>query len=106
MKYRILLTEQFENDFEETVDYLKEQSQTVALNFTEEIEKRIKMLATFPEIGKKSEDTRLHGLLFLIITKYNYIVIYEIDHRQKTVYLHNLFHSKRDIPTLYLKLKK
>jgi len=106
MKYQIILTQQFGMDFEDAIDYLKGKSQTVALNFTKVIEKRIKMLETFPEIGKNADDERLRGLQFLIITKYNYIVIYEVDHRQKIVYLLNLFHGKRDIPTLYLKLKK
>lgn len=104
MKYRLLLSEQFEKDFDEAVNYLKEQRQSAAMNFVEEIERQIKILASFPEIGKKSDDARLEGLLFLIITKYKYIVIYEIDYDQDIIFLHNLIHGSRDIPTFFQRL--
>jgi len=106
MKYRLVLSERFGKDFDAALNFLKEQSQQAAMNFIEEIEKKIKILASFPKIGKKPDDARLEGLRFLIITQYNYIIIYEINPEEKMVFLHNLLHGSRDIPALFQRLNR
>ncbi|MBC8182822.1 type II toxin-antitoxin system RelE/ParE family toxin [candidate division KSB1 bacterium] len=100
---RLIYTEEFTNSFLETIEYIKQESPNSAKLFARKVSDKIKLLKTFPEIGKQSEDFRLAGIRILIIG--NYLILYEYIQKEKLVYLHLFCHGARDYQNIFKDLK-
>ena len=96
---QLIYTEEFSNSFFETIEYIKQENPNAATNFTRKVNDKIKLLKTFPEIGKQSEDFRLSGIRILIID--NYLILYEDKQAEKLIYLHLFCHGARDYPNIF-----
>jgi toxin ParE1/3/4 len=102
-KMRLIFSEEFYNDFQNVIDYIKLDSPQAAHSFAKKVMEKIRLLKKFPEMGKQIDDPRLSGILMLIIG--NYLVLYEIKTEDNVVYLHRFFHGARDYPNLFLSMK-
>ncbi|MBN2008311.1 type II toxin-antitoxin system RelE/ParE family toxin [candidate division KSB1 bacterium] len=100
----LIYTREFINDFQETVNFIKKDKPSAAKRFALNVNQKIKLLKSHPELGRSIDDKRLKEIRALIIG--NYIVLYEIDKNEAKIYLHGFCNGARDYATIYKELKR
>ncbi len=96
MKCKIIITEKAFNDINEIADNIKQisQSESIAINFINNIYGKIEVLADFPEAGSNPKNRSLivQGYKFLVYEQY--LIFYKKV--EDTVYVAAVFNSKKD----------
>lgn len=96
--YRVIITELANNDLEGIVSYLLEEllSPVAAANLLNEIEKAYEHLSTNPLMYEVCHDVRLAKDGYHRVVIKNYVLIYKIDEKLKTVNILRFFYGAMD----------
>jgi addiction module RelE/StbE family toxin len=96
---KLVYSEEFYNDFQNVIEYIKLDNPKAARNFAEKVINRIKQLKKHPEMGRQVDDPRLEGIRLLVVG--NYLVLYEVKTGENAIYLHGFCHGARDYPNVF-----
>jgi len=89
MAYSVYLTKSADADLDEILDYIAEDSLENALNFTDQLQSRmVNLLSEQPFTGLPHQD-------FYYLSFDNYMVIYDIDQSNSSVYIHMITEGHR-----------
>lgn len=91
--YKIIFTKRFIRELEKVYKYLSEE--LYFIHFTKYLMNKIDdvliQISIFPKSHERIENTQYRKALVK-----NYIIIYTINEKKKTVYILHIFHSKSD----------
>ena len=90
MEYKITFTKEADKDLDNIREHIWADSEKTALRVVMEITKNIDLLKTMPSIGRAGQVLRTREL---VITKYPYIVAYQV--RDNVVYILRILHTSR-----------
>jgi plasmid stabilization system protein ParE len=99
--YKIKFHPNADKEIEESFDWYLAQSKLAALNFIEMVDKKIEEIRQNP----KRYAVKIDRLRETKIAIYPYSIIYEFFEDRKTVYVHSVFHLKRN-PKIKFKNRK
>ena len=88
MIYKISFTRLAAYDLDEIIDYISLDNRETALKFSHVLKESKKALGDTPNIGVKYKGSR-----YLVLK--NYIVVYDVDESNKTVYINLVSESHR-----------
>lgn len=99
MHYKILLTQSFENDLDNTLSYIttKLLNRIAANNLLKKTKETIDMLTDNPSAFPVYHGTSNIKYDYRYILVGNYIIFYRIDEETKTVYIMRFLYSGQDI---------
>ena len=89
---RIRFSEFALHDLEEIAEYISQESKTLARRVISGLKGFCSMLGILPELGRPSE---IAGVRKLIISRYQYKIIYEIHRGAKEIVILRIYHSTR-----------
>jgi addiction module RelE/StbE family toxin len=101
-KYEVMWSKVAENDLKKIIEYLIEESPSVALKIFKDIKQRASKLYTFPERGRIVPELQDQGILQyreLIISPWR--ILYRIS--DNNVYVLSVLDSRRNIEDILLK---
>jgi len=98
MHYRVILSSEAQNDFQEVKRYIARDSLMAAERFAGLLTSKIKMLGRHPEMGRVVPEIGNVRIREMIIK--NYRVIYEVDFLHKQVVIHHYWHAARGTPKI------
>lgn len=101
---KLIYTKAFMDDLIGTVEYIKRDSPIAAKSFERRVRNKIKSLKKFPYMGKAMTEPQLQGIRILIIG--NYLAFYEVNSKEKTIYLHAFCHGAKDYPNMFKKYNR
>ena len=96
-KYTVVFTQDAENDFDETIDYIAKDNPVRAISFIEELRDSV---TNTLELAPKGGGRVLDAWYFPFG---NYIVIYDIDDEFTRVVVHMVTHASREWRKLFKK---
>lgn len=99
--YKIKFHPNADKEIEESFDWYLEKSNLASVNFLEMVDKKIEEIRQHP----KRYAVKIELLRETKITTYPYSIIYEIFEENKTIYVHSIFHLKRN-PKIKFKNRK
>ena len=99
--YKLVITELAQSDLDSIVNYIAVHlaNPTAAGHFLDRVEECYESLKTNPYIYSKSNDIRLKEDFRKAVIK-NYVLMFKVNEKSKTVIIYRLFYGARD----YLKL--
>ena len=83
------------DDLLSILDWIAVDSPARAEAFVDMLDKRIRLLATHPFIGRKPRDEKLQHLGYRVLIIESYLVFYILRHR--TIEIHRVVHGSRDL---------
>ena len=101
-KYEVIWSKVAENDLKKIIEYLIEESPSIALKIFKDIKQRASKLYTFPERGRIVPELQDQGILQyreLIISPWR--ILYRIS--DNNVYVLSVLDSRRNIEDILLK---
>ena len=101
-KYEVIWSKVAENDLKKIIEYLIEESPSIALKIFKDIKQRASKLYTFPERGRIVPELQDQGILQyreLIISPWR--ILYRIT--DNNVYVLSVLDSRRNIEDILLK---
>ncbi len=98
MEYKIIFTQEFENDLDNVIDYISNKlfSPIAAKNFYSQIKEKINNLNNSPFIYPVYHDEKLSkkGLRYIVIS--NYLMFYTVNESGKEVIMLRFLYGKRN----------
>lgn len=97
MSYKIIRSDKALDDLKEILFYIAEtNSPKIAMEYVDKLEKSIKGLSEFPEIGKMSNSRylRIQGIRVLVVE--SHLVYYKVSEKEKTVKIYTVRHAKQN----------
>lgn len=100
--YKLVITELAQSDLDSIVNYIAVHlaNPVAAGHFLDRVEECYRSLKTNPFIYSKSNDIRLEKEGFRKAVIKNYVLMFKVNEKSKTVIIYRLFYGARD----YLKL--
>lgn len=102
MSYQIVRTDKADEEIREIIFYISNDSGSaeIALSYLEKIEKAIKRLRDFPELGSipRYRILRKQGYRVLIVEKH--LIFYKVNQLEKMVTVYAVFDSRREYRNL------
>ena len=98
MKTGIVFSDTAREDLRNIAVYLAEQAgeKEPAIRFVNDLREKVKVLETFPESGAIPNDRILKSAGYRFLVHKEYLIFYQYDRRENTVYLQAFFNAKRD----------
>jgi toxin ParE1/3/4 len=102
MKFKILRTNKADEQLRNIIFYIAEDSGSVdiALGYLDKIEKAIRMLEDFPNVGVKPRYSILRKQGYLVLIVERYLVFYKVDEEKKQVMIYAIMDSRREYENL------
>lgn len=102
MKYKILRTDQAEEQLRDIIYYIADDSRDVniALKYLEKIETAINRLEEFPESGSIPRYTILKRQGYRVVIVERHLVFYKINEADKTVIIYAIVVGRREYRNL------
>lgn len=98
MEYRVKLTDQFLEEFEEIIDYISRQLKNIDASnrLMEKVKNNILLLENSPRmyIGTEKTDRTERQYRRMIVN--NYVILYTIDELKKMVYIAHIYYGGRN----------
>jgi len=100
MAYKVLISKSAENDLRSILDYIRTSNPQAAGDFGKRLVDAIESLSTFPYRGHAVEEllSLRKGYRQTVVARYR--ILYVV--REKTVYVHRIFHGARLLDTTVL----
>lgn len=102
MSYKLIVSKDAYEDLAGIVGYIANElhNRKAAAGFLDEVEERYKRVADNPHIYALCHDARLERMGYRKIVIKNYLVLYRVDEKQKTLYIVRIVYGGRDYPEL------
>ena len=98
MDFKVILAPRAIGDLERIVRYIAPHNPPAAERFGHALIGKTKLLAQFPELGRKvpeMDDPRIRELIFK-----SYRIVYRVDHEKKAVEVSRFWHAAQGTPVL------
>lgn len=104
MSYKIRFSETAENDLNEKLQYILEdsQSKSIAGSYLEKVEKAINGLAEFPKMAPISGYRALREKIIRVLPIGKLLVFYKVDEKNELIYIIRLIDGRQE----YLQILK
>ena len=93
MNYRVVYLDTALNDMSEIKDYLEQHSITAWSKLIDIMERKLKNLEQFPNIGERHKNYRR-------LVCGDYLVFYQVNEEYKTILVARILHGRLDIRSL------
>lgn len=102
MAYKLIKTDSFHRDLDAVIAYiaLSLENRIAAASLLDAVEKSYDDIERMPLMYEACHDPHLKELGYRKAVIHNYIMIYRVDERAKTVYILRLFHGRQDYEKL------
>jgi len=96
MTYKLIVSKDVHFDIDGIVNYMvnKLQNQTAAVDFLDDVEKSYKNIIQNPMMYSSCDDERMKGYRKIPIK--NYLILYSVDEKQKTVTVIRIIYGGRN----------
>ncbi len=104
MSCQIVFTDTAKSDLREIAIHIAEytKDRSLAIRFVRELQSTTKILEDFPESGAIPRDRVLKSSGYRFLSHKDYLLFYQYEKPENTVYIMAIFHGKRD----YLRVMK
>ena len=100
-KFDIVFLPRADDDLDEIITFIDNESRNAALKLMELIESKINQLADFPYLGKEALDIDIKRLGYRLVPAGNYLIFYRIENDE--ILICRVLHASRDIVSIFKK---